>query len=228
MSSQRRPRGSEEVAEELAAALLPIVRRFLSRSTREYSEIEERLASDPDALSDEALLERLESGREEEERMGWCLGVLGAASGCDLLLARRERRALAALLPVVLEALGGRRLEPPARELPEVRPDAGGGWEAPLLVAWIVLRIGVARRADLPIRWALFEHGREQSLYLSAGPGEAGRLAPWLEGAQGGPRELPFVPGARLLAEPDALVLVLPRGTLQPSDSDRSAVGTHP
>jgi len=71
---------------------------------------------------------------EEARRIGWCLGVLGAADGHDCLRARREPHGLRWMVEAVALARG-RVLAPGGARLP-APPAAGNAWEAALLGGW--------------------------------------------------------------------------------------------
>jgi hypothetical protein len=69
---------------------------------------------------------------------GWCLGVLAAAQGVDLLRARGEGEGLRWMMVAAAEARG-LRLAPGSAELPLLRSGSGAAREVALLGAWCVL-----------------------------------------------------------------------------------------
>lgn len=193
----------ERVARDLAEAILPHVRRVLARSTHELTELEERLALGPDAWRDEGLLSAAEDRDQLGHSVGWCLGVLAAGSGTDLLIARREEAGLRLLVGFVQEALGGRELDPPVGELPILAAERGDGWELPFLLGWLFLRVGLVTDPKQPVRWGLLQHGEEQSFLVECEGGVDREVFRDL---------LRLVPDATLVEEDDCLGLCLPAG----------------
>jgi hypothetical protein len=137
-----------EAAEELAQVLLPRLRERLRESTAWLRSLGER--STEELLRDQDALARLESVRADVERLGWCLGLLGAAGGADLLGERRRRDGLR-LIGAELAAALDRVIEPAASRLPRVRPQRSAVWGAPFLVGWLLLQ--AARFSSGPLRW---------------------------------------------------------------------------
>lgn len=154
---ERRARALREVAEELAPALFASLWKRMCRVRLELTETLAALRRDaPRALRDEDLLARQEELREEVRRAGWCLGVLGAAQGADLLRARRERAGLGWLVAAVAEARA-LELEPEGEALPMLAGPARLALELPLLAAWCAEQAAV--RAGR-LRWrSTREHG---------------------------------------------------------------------
>ena len=93
------------------------------------------------ALRDERRVARQEELRENVRRAGWCLGLLGAAQGIDLLRARREPEGLRWLSAALAEPRA-LELTPVADELPLLDGSALACLELPLLCAWCVLCSG--------------------------------------------------------------------------------------
>jgi len=135
----------------LSETVLPFVLARLGRAARRLRELSTLLEESPLALRDGSSLAAVEEARAETDRLGWCLGVLAAARGSDLLLERRERAGLRQVVEVVCAALGDRTLDPPAAALPELAGRSGQSWELPLLLGWSVF--AVAREQTGPIRW---------------------------------------------------------------------------
>ena len=139
------------LADELGIAILPAIQEFLRRSTKAFDAVSAR--SEKGVLADERAMADIERRREESDDVGWCLGVIAAGSGTDLLRARRERRGLAPIVTYVGLALGGRPVLPDPSELPLLARGAGRGWEVPFLVGAFFLRVCARADASTPIRW---------------------------------------------------------------------------
>lgn len=195
----------ERAAAELAEALLPVIRRYLRLSVEEFRTVESSFEVTDEGLCDEELLRRVEARQEEGHAIGWCLGVLAAASGTDVLLARREQDGLRELVELVQIALGDRPLWPATKELPRVEPSVGAGWELPFLVAWAFLRAGICPPTEEPLRWGLMEHRERQTFFVACGPDRD--VGPWSQLVQ-------LVDGAEAIEEDDGFGVVLPAGTL--------------
>jgi len=118
----------------LARALVPTLLHELANTTQLLTGLHALLGL-PDAGE---LLERREGdlarAGDEAHRLGWLLGVLGAASGHDLLHARRERDGLTWMRELVEKAARKqeRALGPGPESLPRLQgapqPD---GWRVP-------------------------------------------------------------------------------------------------
>lgn len=118
----------------LARALVPTLLHELANTTQLLTGLHALLGL-PDAGE---LLERREGdlarAGDEAHRLGWLLGVLGAASGHDLLHARRERAGLQWMHDLVQKA--ARKLERPLGPGPDSLPRLVGaaqtdGWMVP-------------------------------------------------------------------------------------------------
>lgn len=163
---ERRAAALREVAEELAPPLFTSLWKRLCSVRLELTDALSALRRDaPRALGDERLLARQEELREEVRRAGWCLGVLGAAQGADLLRARRERAGLVWLVAAVAEARA-LALEPEARALPLLAGPEGLALELPLLAAWCAEQ--AAQRAGR-LRWRCAREGGLTSLAFALG-----------------------------------------------------------
>jgi hypothetical protein len=105
--------------------------------------------------------------REGFRRAGWCLGVLGAGLGVDLVRARREPEGLRWLVEALAEARA-LDLSPSAGELPRLAPETSAALELPLLAAWCVLRAGAL---DGVVRWSAERAQRGWRLAFELGAG---------------------------------------------------------
>ncbi len=91
---------------------------------------------------------------EETRELGWILGVLSAASGADVLLARRELDGVARVLDWVRRVLERESKELPAPDAPLTRLRmVEAGWEVPWLIGSLLHL--AARDADGPWGWSL-------------------------------------------------------------------------
>jgi hypothetical protein len=88
------------------------------------------------------------------ERGGWCLCVVAAALGSDLLGARREARGLEWIVAATAEAAGV-ELQPNAALLPDL-PVHPASVELALLAAWCALEAGARRSV---VRWSALDGG---------------------------------------------------------------------
>jgi len=177
----------------------------LRLSTEEFRTVEASLGERCGSTEDEELMAAVEERHAEGHAIGWCLGVLAAASGTDLLLTRRERNGLSEMFRLVLVALGDRELSPSADELPSVAPDRGGGWELPFLLSWMLLRAGITPPNDGPLRWGLMEHDERQTFFLGCAPRR--EIHPLRALVR-------LVEGAEAIEEDDGIGVVLPAGSL--------------
>lgn len=191
-------------ADELAEAILPAVLARLRQQTERLQHLAERLTRDPGrGLDDAKELEELEADQDLGGRIGWCLGVLAAAAGTDLLLARRERDGLARMAALLALARPEHRAIPSLEELPDLSPGEGAGWEVPLLVTYAFLVASRGLPAGAELRWSA--RRRAETVVISI---ERPADAP-APGARLG-ELLPLVPGARLAPDAGRLALSLP------------------
>ncbi len=128
----------------LARALLPTLLHELANTTQ--------LLTGLHALTTMADGEELLANHEEElaragndaQRLGWLLGVLGAAGGHDVLLARREQAGLDWIVSLVTKA--ARREERPLPTAPATLPRLMGctpdGWSVPWAVGSLLWQVG--------------------------------------------------------------------------------------
>jgi hypothetical protein len=142
------------VAREVTAAIWTRLFLDLRAARLELEDVLAALHRDRAAvLREEGTLSRQEQVREDVRRAGWCMGVLAAAEGCDLLRARQERDGLGWLVGTVARARS-LLLSPPAEHLPSLLACASERGEVTVLAAWCAVRAdesgaGVLRwRAD--------------------------------------------------------------------------------
>lgn len=142
----------------LAEALVPVLLHRLANATqllggvRALMDLEGELPED--ASADLASLSR------ELDRTGFALAVVACAEGADLLLERRERRALAIAHELASAALAREHRALAPGELPEVVPSAADGWQLPwaATAAWVLAGRGLAKGETLT--WSL-EHAED-------------------------------------------------------------------
>jgi hypothetical protein len=122
---------------------------------------------------------------------GWCLGVLAAAQGVDLLRERREADGLRWMVAATTEARGW-TLEPRAERLPGIAGSACAHWAISLLGAWCALR--ACEGSSGVVRWHSDEHGAGRRLAFELG---SQRAAPEVSHFSGARVDLPHVELAR-------------------------------
>ncbi len=167
-------------ADELALVLLPALHGVLRDAARCF----DRAAATPDAWADERRMRDVASRSRRCHQVGWCFGLLAAASGVDVLRARHEPDGLRAILVLLGDALDDRAIEPHPSELPRTR--ARAGWELAFVFAVVALRVSAH---EASIAWRMTERDNRTTLCVR------GR-APDL------PRELlALVPGARAVRD---------------------------
>lgn len=179
------------VADEIGGRLWATISVELEQARRELEGflIEFRREREH-ALRDERVLARQAELEERAHRVGWCLGVLGAASGADLLHERREAAGLRWLVTLAATARAC-RLAPVAEALPLLAPSATAGWEVPLLAAWAVLH---ARAARGILSWSGGARGPEHWLAFDVEPHEPKLAARCAQLARALPGRLRFEP----------------------------------
>lgn len=144
-------------AEELARALLPYISVRTRAATQVLEGLAERVnASQELSAAEIALLEDLERDPTATRGTGFLLGVIAAASGVDLFVARRERSGLREAVRMVCEAQAC-VAEPALDTLPLVSCRLGSGWEIPFLGAYVFWRGAALGRSSARVRWHL-EH----------------------------------------------------------------------
>jgi hypothetical protein len=128
----------------LARALLPTLLHELANTTQ--------LLTGLHALTTMADGEELLANHEAElsragndaQRLGWLLGVLGAAGGHDVLLARREQAGLDWIVSLVTKAaIREERHQPTApATLPRLMGCTPDGWSVPWAVGSLLWQVG--------------------------------------------------------------------------------------
>jgi len=146
----------------------------LRASRRELDELLERLRRErSEVLRDEDAMARQEVLREEVRRAGWCIGVLAAAEGCDLLRERHAPEGLRWMIGALADARG-LRLLPGAVELPLLAPACRSGGEVVVLAGWCA-RMSLAESGDL--RWSAWREGARWRLLFAHAPEPAADIA---------------------------------------------------
>lgn len=147
-------------------------------------------------LRDESRLRLQETLAARARRAGWCLGVLAAAQGFDLLRGRREAEGLRWMVGTLAE-VGAFRPTPPASELPRIA-GVRDPWEISLLATWCALQVGQSPAGRL--RWRAGEHGTSKWLAFESGSAHV-RLAryPRLSSAERRPPRLGLAMGLLVL-----------------------------
>jgi hypothetical protein len=148
-------------------------------------------------LRDESRLARPEALDARARSAGWCLGVLAAAHGLDLLRARHEAEGLRWMVALLAEARGW-SLRPRSARFPRLAGCAAAHWEICLLAAWCVLRAGTGSRGV--VRWHAEKRDRELSLGFELGPERAVLDAPSLPGGEVGQPRIELVRDRLLLS----------------------------
>jgi len=192
-------------ADPLARALMPVVLHQMANATQLLAGLQAVLSMEG---GDAMLVERaddLARASLDVEDLGWALAVLGSAVGADLLLARRQPRGLAILLPMVGKAL--QRAERPMpsvpRDLPQLAPAALDGWQAPWAVASLLLAAGEDANTTPPA-WNLSLAGEGWRFTVPAGETALARA----------PSVVERLPGARAEEGAAHLHLILPAAWL--------------
>lgn len=123
---------------ELSGALIPVLIHKLNNITQVLSGVNALVSLTQDLGVLDQHAESLEHAALELDRLGWTLGMLGAAHGSDLLFARRERQALNWSLQALVELYGRERrvLSVPSK-LPMLAPDAAQSARCWELLQWI-------------------------------------------------------------------------------------------
>ena len=149
---------THRVALRLAEDVLPVLFERLAAARLEVEALTARLLREPrDALADAQRATEIETAWAAGDGLGWTLGVLAAATGSNLILARRERRG-ARLVVDLIGALFARRcvtLVPDAGALPEESPRVGHGWELSFACGALFHAAGGALPGETALCWAL-------------------------------------------------------------------------
>lgn len=149
--------------DELSRALVAVLLHKLANTTQYLSAVNACLADEAarssGALSSGALsVDGLSSTALEVDELGFVLGLVANANGADLLLERRKRNGLTALVSLVVECVrrAGGDIAPGERTLPELavssREDA---WRTPWAVGRWLFAAGVSRRGAERVEWEL-------------------------------------------------------------------------
>lgn len=112
-------------------------------------------------LRDRSRLALQEELATRTRRAGWCLGVLAAAQGVDLLHGRREAEGLRWMVAALIEARAFTS-EPPATELPRIPVGSRAAWDVSLLATWCALQVGQSSNGI--VRWWTGEDGADKWL----------------------------------------------------------------
>lgn len=145
--------------DSLAQALLPTLLHELANTTQLLTGLH-ALVSLPEGAELLATHEgELSRAGDQAQRLGWLLGVLGAAGGHDILLARREARGLVWMASLAANA--ARREERPHPTGPEHLPHLLGctpdGWSIPWAFGSLLWQVG--DRAH-PEPWSIVQEDR--------------------------------------------------------------------
>lgn len=140
----------------LAEAAVPVLLHRLNNATQILTSLNSLLALGPDGRAlFEARAGDLAYASERVDELGWCLAVAASALGADLLLARRDRAGLVALVELVGEVLrrDGRALAKPAHSLPVLRVDVAHGWQLPWAFASWLWTSGSVLESGAELEW---------------------------------------------------------------------------
>lgn len=140
----------------LAEAMVPVLLHRLNNATQILTSLNSLLALGPDGRAlFEARASDLAYASERVDELGWCLAVAASALGADLLLARRDRAGLVALVDLVGEVLrrDGRALAKPAGALPVLCGDVAHGWQLPWAFASWLWASGSALESGRALEW---------------------------------------------------------------------------
>jgi hypothetical protein len=119
-------------------------------------------------------LARQEELNARTRRAGWCLGVLAAGRGVDLLHGRGEADGLRWMVGALVEACSF-TATPPATELPRVAGGTCLAWEVSLLATWCALQVGLTSNGH--VGWRAGEAVAHK--WLAFDPPSSPRLVTW-------------------------------------------------
>ena len=151
---ERRTSGPAAFADPLARAMLPVLLHRVANATQHLNALAALVSVDPEALGKRG--DDLGGTSDLVDETGWLLALLASAQGARLLLARRERRGLPALVACVRECLRreGRDLVLPEASLPDLAPDVADGWQLPWAIGNWLLESGLALPARESLAWS--------------------------------------------------------------------------
>jgi hypothetical protein len=156
----------DAIASEIGAVLWPGLSHVLASARLELDTLVGRLRRDRSGvLRDEAELATQGALAARTKHAGWCLGVLAAAQGVDLLRGRHETEGLRWMVGALAEQ-SALRLTPPAVELPRIESRACKAWEVSLLATWCVMH--AAQSSDGVVRWRTGERNATKWLAFEA------------------------------------------------------------
>ncbi len=149
----------------MARVVMPLVFERVRRATegleRGVGGARDRVSFEPGRF---ALEESCDEEGDGTRDVGFLLGVIAAARGVDLLLARREVGGLRGVVRWLCGA-SGNRIEPEASALPGIATKPGRGWEVPFIGGCLFLR--ASRRLGAgPLRWNLERDSQSVTLFL--------------------------------------------------------------
>ncbi|MFN0245093.1 MAG: hypothetical protein ACKVWV_19595 [Planctomycetota bacterium] len=135
---------------------MPVLLHRLNNATQILTSLNSLLALGPDGRAlFEARASDLAYASERVDELGWCLAVAASALGADLLLARRDRAGLVALVELVGEVLrrDGRALARPEHALPVLCADVAHGWQLPWTFASWLWTSGSVLAGGAELEW---------------------------------------------------------------------------
>jgi hypothetical protein len=172
------PASAPHEPDELARALVPVLLHKLNNTTQYLTALQALIGSspDPDARSravSQDVFGGLHETALEVDDLGWILGLVANAAGANVLLERRERARLGALVRLVADCLRrtGRDLDAPDRELPLVAArSAREAWEAPWLAARWLYAAGSSLPKGSKLEWELVARSPDRFVLVSHAP----------------------------------------------------------
>ena len=162
--------------DDLSAALVPVLLHKLNNATQYLSALNSLLALGPEDTP-ASYFDGLGGTSRDVDELGWLLGIAANACGANLLLERRERAGLGAMVRVTAEILRreGRDLERIDRVLPEIaafeaRGSRDASWRSTWLVGSWLLACGRERPRGASLAWELNLDGGELEITVSVSP----------------------------------------------------------
>ena len=199
------PASAPATQDPLARAMLPVLLHRVANATQHLNGVASLLALDPGALG--ARSGDLAETSDRVDEVGWLLALLASAQGARLLLARREKHGLRALVGCVRECLRheGRDLGEPGAPLPELAPEIGDGWQLPWAIGTWLFECGRSVPPGRSLAWRFRGSSEGTRIECVETDVDLAALADRLA------RELP---GAVATREGSGATLRLPRGWL--------------